>query len=88
MVTQSMAQTRSRPLEITPLASPLAPLNTPLTDVSAVAKVEYPHSAEPVPTLTGEAIQLILANPTRVREIAILSELLQPPLAMRRRRRL
>ena len=83
-VTQSMAQKRNRPLEITPLASPLAPVNSPLTQLTTGAKIEHPGSLDSPPAFTAESLRSMLANPIRLREAALLTELLQPPLALRR----
>jgi hypothetical protein len=84
LVTQSMAQRRNRPLEIAPLGSPLAPINSPLTDITSGAKIEHPGSLDSPPAFTAESLQSMLQNPTRLREAALLTELLQPPLALRR----
>ena len=84
LVTQSMAQTRARPLEITPLGSPLAPINSPLTNVTTGAKIEHPGSLDSPPAFTALSLQTMLQNPIRLREAALLTELLQPPLALRR----
>jgi hypothetical protein len=87
LVTQSMAQKRNRPLEITPLSGPLAPINSPLTQISTGAKIEHPGSPDAPPAFTSESLRAMLANPTRLREVALLTELLQPPVALRRARR-
>ena len=84
LVTQSMAQKRNRPLEITPLASPLGPINSPLTQLTTGAKIEHPGSLDSPPAFTAESLRSMLANPIRLREAALLTELLQPPLALRR----
>ena len=47
-----MAQKRNRPLEITPLSSPLAPINSPLTQISTGAKIEHPGSLDSPPAFT------------------------------------
>jgi hypothetical protein len=87
LVTQSMAQKRNRPLEIAPLASPLAPINSPLTEITSGAKIEHPGSLDAPPAFTGESLRIMLGNPIKLREAALLTELLQPPLALRRRGR-
>ena len=87
LVTQSMAQKRNRPLEITPLSGPLAPINSPLTEISSGAKIEHPGSLDSPPAFTGESLRSMLGNATKLREAALLTELLQPPLALRRPRR-
>jgi hypothetical protein len=79
-----MAQKRNRPLEIVPLSSPLAPINSPLTQTSVGAKIEHPGSPDSPPAFTSESLRTMLANPTKLREVALLTELLQPPLALRR----
>ena len=88
LVTQAMAQKRNRPLEIAPLASPLAPINSPLTEMTSGARIEHPGSLDAPPAFTGESLRSMLGNPTKLREAAMLTELLQPPLALRRSRRL
>ena len=87
LVSQSMAQKRNRPLEITPLSGPLAPINSPLTQISTGAKIEHPGSPDSPPAFTSESLRVMLANTTKLREVALLTELLQPPLALRRSRR-
>jgi hypothetical protein len=87
LVTQSMAQMRNRPLEITPLSSPLSPINSPLTTISTGAKIEHPGSLDSPPAFTGESLRLMLGDAAKLREAALLTELLQPPLALRRPRR-
>ena len=42
------------------------------------------HSGDSRPTLTGVEIRKMLASPGKIREIALLSEILQPPVALRR----
>jgi hypothetical protein len=88
LVTQSMAQKRNRPLEMTPLSAPLSPINIPLTQISTGAKIEHPGSPDSPPAFSSEALREMLANSKKLREVALLTELLQPPLALRRGRRL
>ncbi len=78
-----MAETRSRPLEITPLASLVAPINTPLSQTSKAPGADEAAARELQVALTSASIRSMLASPDRLREIAILSELIQPPRAMR-----
>ena len=42
LVNQSLAQKKNRPLEITPLASSLAPISAPLTQTSLGTTIEHP----------------------------------------------
>jgi hypothetical protein len=84
LVTQSMAQKRNKRLEIAPLAM----INSPLTQVSAVAQIEHPGSPDSAPAFTGVSLRNMLASTTKLREVALLTELLQPPIALRHTRRL
>jgi len=79
-----MAQKRNKRLEIEPLAM----INSPLTQVSAGAQIEHPGSPDSAPAFTSESLRRMLASSTRLREVALLTELLQPPLARRPGRRL
>jgi hypothetical protein len=87
LVGQSMAQKRTKPLDITPLATPMSPLSSPLTQASA-AEPARDTARTPTPTLTSGALRAMLASPARLREVALLGELLQPPVSLRGRRRL
>jgi hypothetical protein len=84
LVTQSMAQKRNKRLEIAPLAM----INSPLTQHSAGAQIEHPGSPDSEPAFTSESLRSMLASSTKLREVALLTELLQPPVALRRTRRL
>jgi hypothetical protein len=86
-ITQALAQRRSKPLEISPLSAPLSSLTRPLSGAST------PSQSEPAPitTLTSlpplsGAVQKLLASPSRLREVFILTEILRPPLALRKGR--
>jgi hypothetical protein len=84
LVNQSMAQKRTKRLEIAPLAM----INSPLTQHSAGAQIEHPGSPDSAPAFTSESLRTMLASSTKLREVALLTELLQPPIALRRTRRL
>jgi hypothetical protein len=84
MVTQSLALQKTKPLEITPLNAPLSGLSSTLSQTTAVPDINRVHSGDSRPTLTGVDIRKMLGTPGKMREIALLSELLQPPLALRR----
>ena len=85
-VNQSMALQRNKPLEITPLFTSLAPLSLPLTQSEAAPQVQQERgTANPV-TLSGAQIRKMLSSPDKLREFALLTEVLQPPIALRRRR--
>ena len=84
LVTQSMAQKRNKRLEIAPLAM----INSPLTQASAGAEIEHPGSPDSAPAFTSESLRKMLASPTKLREVALLTELLQAPIALRHTRRL
>ncbi len=85
MVNESMAETRNRPLEITPLASPLTPLMVPLSAASSALAAE--KAVERPVGVPVEHIRLALSAPDRLRELAVLSEILKPPLSLRSLRR-
>jgi len=88
LVTQSMAQKKNRPLELTPLDTPLAPLGVPLTHLATSTLREQPRSWDVPPAFDSAALRTMLASTNKLREAALLSEILQPPLALRRARRL
>ena len=84
-VNQSLAKQRTKPLELTPLNSPLGSLFVPLSQSPAASQVGNWQSNMVQPTLTGAEIRKMLASPSKLREIALLSEILQPPVTLRRR---
>jgi hypothetical protein len=81
-----MAMERSKPLEIVPLSTSMAPLSRPLsqTSLSSGAIVQTPATSPPV---SSADVRKMLASPGKLRELVLLSEILQPPLALRRRQR-
>ncbi len=86
-VAQSMAQKKNRPLEIAPLSSPLAPINSPLHDATSAATTLDPaKTPTALPAVNAGELLELLAKPTRMRATFLLSEILQPPIALRRRR--
>jgi hypothetical protein len=87
LVAQSLAQKKARPLEIAPLSAPIAPLTSfPLTQQSSPGVSEATRTHQP-PALTSGDLRAMLATSSKLREIALLTELLQPPVALRRPRR-
>lgn len=90
LVGQSLAQTKARPLEIAPLTAPIARISTaPLIAGSPTPAPEVARTAaRPAdPSLSIDELRAMLASPRRLREVALLGELLQPPVAMRAPRR-
>jgi hypothetical protein len=87
LVGQSLAQKATKPLDITPLSTAMASIVPPLTQASA-AEPARDTARTPIPVLSSAALGTMLASPTKVREAALLAELLQPPVALRGRRRL
>jgi hypothetical protein len=83
-----MALKRNRPLEITPLASPLAPIGIPLSQMSSAAGIEPRGFADVPPASTAESLRSLLINPNKVHEAVVLAELLQPPVSLRRARKI
>ena len=88
-INQSMAQAADRPLEITPLEIPLASLSSsliPLARSSSGTTSQLIPRSRPGPGRETDPCDV--RSPTKLREIAILTELLKPPLALRPRSRL
>jgi hypothetical protein len=85
-VTQSLALQKAKPLEITPLQAPIAGLSRTLAPTTTVPDVKRRDAAEARPALTSADIRRMLASPGKVREVVLLSEVLQPPMALRGRR--
>ncbi len=90
LTAEPLSSRRGRPLEMTPLSAPIAPITaTPLTvDSSApgdAARVVF--SPADTPTLSASELGSMLASPKRLREVALLGELLQPPISLRAPRR-
>jgi hypothetical protein len=83
LVTQSMNDTKARPLEITPLSSPLAPLSAPLTQQTAAATVLPPGTSNAPPAFDSSQVRSMFGKPQRLREMAVLMEVLGPPVALR-----
>jgi hypothetical protein len=86
-INQSMAQAVNRPLEITPLEIPLSSLSSTLMPLGSRAALGPSSFQAVAPALDAKTARAIFRSPEKLREIAILSELLRPPLAMRPRRR-
>ena len=63
-------------------------INSPLSQVSASAQIEHPGSPDSAPAFTSDSLRKMLASPTKLREVALLTELLQAPIALRHARRL
>ena len=86
LVSHPLGSKKGRPLEIVPLSTPLAPLGSPLTQQTN-QNLPYATTNRPIPTLTSSDLRTMLASPVRLREIALLGELLQPPVSLRAPRR-
>jgi hypothetical protein len=87
LVNQSLAETKARPLQIAPLAGPLAPISAQLSQSVSASVTGQSARCQSGPAVTGAAIRSRLADASQLREMAVLSEILQPPLALRSRRR-
>jgi hypothetical protein len=87
LVSQSLGPKKAQHLEIAPLASPLTPLSAPLTKMSMGTSQEHPRPQPSHPALTSGDLRAMFASPTKLREVAFLTELLQRPLALRPPRR-
>jgi hypothetical protein len=85
-----LSQKKAKPLEIAPLATPMVPITSaPLTTASPTPAPEVARTAEKPaePSLSIDELRAMLASPKRLREVALLGELLQPPVSMRAPRR-
>jgi hypothetical protein len=83
-----MARAVNRPLEIAPLEIALPSLSASITPLNARAAAPPPAFHTAGPPLDSEAVRAIFSSPKKLREIAILTEVLGPPLARRPERRL
>jgi len=90
LIGQSLAPKRGKPLDIAPLSTPIAPISSaPLTSSSQTPAPEVARTAaQPdVPSLSIDELRAMLGSPKRLREVALLGELLQPPVSLRGPRR-
>jgi hypothetical protein len=86
MVNQSLALQKAKPLELTPLSAPITGLSRTLSEYTAVPDVNRRHAGDSRPTLSGIEVRNLLASPGKIREVILLNEILQPPMALRRNR--
>jgi hypothetical protein len=85
---KSMAQTAGRPLEITPLELPLESLSSSHVPLGSRGIVDLTRRQSIPSGLDALAVRKLISSPEKLREIAILTELLKPPLALRPGRRI
>jgi hypothetical protein len=90
LASQGLVGKKSRPLEIIPLSTPISPIGSPITQITQGTTLDLPYATttKSHPTLTSNDLRVMLASPGKLREIALLGELLQPPVALRAPRRL
>jgi hypothetical protein len=79
-----MAMERSKPLEIVPLSASMAPLSRPLSQASLEPR-SLAKTPASLPAVSSADVRRMLATPGKLRELVLLSEILQPPLSLRRR---
>jgi len=84
-VGHSLSQNRGKPLDLSPLTSNLTSLGSSSLRVASAAAAVMPN--EERPALEAADVRRMLADRPKLREVAILSELLQPPVSLRGRRR-
>ncbi len=85
-VNQSMALQRNKPLEITPLILvACSSVATAVASIGCATGAAGTGTANPV-TLSSLDIRKLLSSPGKLREIALLTEVLQPPVSLRPRR--
>jgi hypothetical protein len=85
---KSLAQTVSRPLEITPLESPLESLSSSFAPLEGRGAAELARGPRSASGLDAKTVSKLLGSPEKLREVALLTEVLRPPLALRQRRRI
>ncbi|MGO9469671.1 MAG: hypothetical protein ACLQIB_05005 [Isosphaeraceae bacterium] len=88
LVNQSLSDRKSGRLEIVPLASPLVPIDLPLAQSVSSSVTGATASSQPIPAVTGTEVRSRLASANQLREIALLSEILEPPVSLRGPRRI
>jgi hypothetical protein len=80
-----MAPPMGRPLELHPLSLPASPLMaSDPRDLARSLAESTQQAARPTPV--GDDKRLLVSTPAKLREAILVSEILQPPLALRRRR--
>jgi hypothetical protein len=87
LVNQALNDQKARHLEIAPLAVPLVPIDVPLAQSISSSVTNLAPRSQPTPSVTGKEIRARLKTPSSLREVAILSEILQPPVSLRGPRR-
>ena len=83
----SMSQAANRPLEITPLEIPLSSLTSTLTPLGTRASLEPRAGRTSASALDPTSVRAMLGSPAKLREAAILTEILKPPVSLRSSRR-
>ncbi len=78
---------QGKPLSITPLTSQFVPIASPLSSASHSMLAETSTGRPAQPSMTAEQVRSLIATPGKLREVALLGELLQPPVALRPTRR-
>ena len=63
---------------------PISPIGSPTAQISAGTTLDLPYATttKSHPTLSSTDLRTMLASPGKIREIALLGELLQPPVAL------
>lgn len=84
-VGNSLSQNRGKPLALSPLTSNLTSLGSSSLRVASAAAAVTPN--EERPALEAADVRRMLADRPKLREVAILTELLQPPVSLRGHRR-
>jgi hypothetical protein len=85
-VSRSMSQSLSRTLEMTPLSSKLTPLSASMASSAPAGDLGLERKTS-ASSLQARDVKAMLASAPRLRETIILAEVLQPPIALRRRPR-
>jgi len=87
LVNHPLGEGKGGRLEIAPLASPLVPIDLPLAQTVSSSVTGATASKHAMAAVTGAEVRSRLATASQLREIALLSEILQPPVSLRAPRR-
>jgi len=83
LVNQSLGDWKTGRLEIAPLGAPLVPIDLPLAQSVASPVTAATARTQPIPAVTGAEVRSMLVTARQLREIALLSEILQRPVSLR-----
>jgi len=83
LVNQPLSDQKGRHLEIVPLASPLVPIDLPLAQSVSSSVTSTAARSQPKSTVAGTDFRARLMTADKLREIMLLSEIMQRPVSLR-----